>query len=147
MFSFEFCEIQFLSYNFSQDKPKIYAKLPCVKSVQSAFGLNISPYSVRILEITNQKNSAYGHFSRSVRYADIPSIKNLLIRKSLWCILKSDFHLPNKNFLLTSMITFKNGEKCFLFQGPFALQIFKFLFRLFGHVEKGLDKKDKVNLR
>ena len=28
----------------------------------------ISPYSVRIQENTNQKNSEYGHFSRSVNY-------------------------------------------------------------------------------
>ena len=42
----------------------------CMKSVRirnfsGSFLLRISPYSVRIRENTNQKNSEYGHFSRS----------------------------------------------------------------------------------
>ena len=54
----------------------------CVKSVRirsysgpyfPAFGLNkethsVSPYSIRMLENTDQNNSEYGHFSRSVSY-------------------------------------------------------------------------------
>ena len=38
-------------------------------------------------------------------------------------------------------------KNAFYFKAVFALKIFKFLFRLFGHVEKRLDKKDKGNLR
>ena len=54
----------------------------CVKSVSirsfpgpyfPAFGLNtICPYSVRMLENTDQKNSEYGHFLRSVGVEDLP---------------------------------------------------------------------------
>ena len=44
---------------------------------------------------------------------------------------------------------FKNDEKCFLFnlKAFFGLEIFKFLFWLFGYVEKWLDLKDEVNLK
>ena len=64
----------------AQEKLMFAYKKHCVKSVRirsfsgphfPAFGLNkeeilrISPYSVRIRENTDQKNSEYGHFSRS----------------------------------------------------------------------------------
>ena len=35
----------------------------------------------------------------------------------------------------------------FTFKAPFVLKIFKFLSRLFFHVAKRLDKKDKLNLK
>ena len=35
----------------------------------------------------------------------------------------------------------------FILKSPFVLKIFKFLSRLFGHVAKRLDKKDKVNVK
>ena len=43
---------------------------------------------------------------------------------------------------------FENDEKCyFTLKVLFALKIFKFLFWLFGHVEKRLDYKDKLNFK
>ena len=38
-------------------------------------------------------------------------------------------------------------KNAFYFKALFALKIFKFLSKLFGHVKKRLDKIDKVNLR
>ena len=48
-------------------------------SVFSAFGINTEryhPYSVRMRENTDQKNSDYGHFSRSVQGAKTFGCKN-----------------------------------------------------------------------
>ena len=46
---------------------------------------------------------------------------------------------PSKKiYYFLKLQPFKNDEKCFLFRlkALFALEIFKFLFYLFGHVEK-----------
>ena len=45
--------------------------------------------------------------------------------------------------------SFKNDEKYFSFilKALFVLKIFKFLFRLFGHVKKRSDQKDKINFK
>ena len=45
---------------------------------------------------------------------------------------------------------FKNDEKCFLYftlKALFVLNIFNFLSRTFGHIEKQLHLKDKVNFK
>ena len=62
--------------------------------------------------------------------------------------LKSDSHLLKKFFYLFQWKTFKSDEKCCLFHLKiffFPSKIIKFLSWLFGHLEKMLDWKDKVN--
>ena len=46
------------------------------------------------------------------------------------------------------MKAFKSDEKCyFILKTLFVLEIFKFLFELFGHVEKAAYYKDRVNFK
>ena len=63
----------------------------------------------------------------------------------LQIILKSDFHLPKQLFVF---ICFNEGPlkmmknaSYFMIKVLFILEIFKFLFRHFGYVEKRLDKE------
>ena len=56
-----------------------------------AFGLNISPYSVRMRENTDQNNSEYGHFSRSVCLAKIYKLlSTCLFKRNIFicCLIK-----------------------------------------------------------
>ena len=73
-----------------------------------------SPYSVRMWENMDQKNSEHGHFLRSVMILEGPVRINavtLLIYK-LWTeCLKSDSHLPKKFVLFASMIALQKWWK------------------------------------
>ena len=62
-------------------------------------------------------------------------------------VLKSDSHLPKKFFICFNDNPSKIMKNAFYFilNALFVLKIFKFLSWLFGHVEKRLDQKDKVN--
>ena len=75
-----------------------WLKYYCVKSARirsfsgpyfPAFGLNtgISQYSVRMRENTDQKNSEYGHFSRSVQFCTYECISRLLGKVLLYCVI------------------------------------------------------------
>ena len=55
-------------------------------------------------------------------------------------------HLRQYLAIKRSLKMMKNALD-FTSKALFVLNIFKFLSRLFGHVAKGLDKKDKVNFK
>ena len=50
-------------------------------------------------------------------------------------VLKLDFYLPKKSTLLNPLKMIKNAFN-FILEAPFVLKILKFLYWLFGHVEK-----------
>ena len=67
--------LAFVSYFFTLREKCLY--LEFFRSVFPAFGRNaesISPYSVRIGENADQKNSEYGHCSRYVNCAVVVSV-------------------------------------------------------------------------
>ena len=68
---------------------------------------------------------------------------------SCGCILWNIFFLKAQFQVNWKWKSFKNDEKCFLFQliSSFILKIFKFLSWLFGHVQKQFDQKNKVNFK
>ena len=60
-----------------------------------------------------------------------------------------DSHLPKKCVIYFTESTFKiiNHASCSILKALFVLKIFKCLSRIFGHAEKRLDSKDKVNFK
>ena len=62
-----------------------------------SFKLRKSPYSVRMRENKDRKNSEYRHFSRSVEYRKRPMTSNLL------CFLSN---FPNNGLLIFDIIKF-----------------------------------------
>ena len=70
----------------------------------------------------------------------------MAVRKPI--LLKLDSHLPKKIFIIclndTHSKTIKNAFY-FILKALFVLETFKFLSWTFVHLEKRLDKKDKVN--
>ena len=93
-------------------------QMHCVKSVRyrcfsglyfPAFGLN-SPYSVRLRENTDQKNSKYGHFSCSDGSLWLLSSYHLNFRLSKIDSV-SHFFFNLQEHAQTDSITEPNGEK------------------------------------
>ena len=68
----------------------------------------------------------------------------LFIFRIFLLFLTLDSHLPRKLCfcLIESPLT-----SYFIIKTIFVLKIFKFLSKLFGHVEKAADQKDKVNFK
>ena len=69
--------------------------------------------------------------------------KNLSLSYALKCALSG-----LRKFLTTeSSLKIMKNTFYFILKALFVLKVFKFVFRLFGHVEKRLDKKARVNLK
>ena len=71
---------------------------------------------------------------------------NSLMRQS-WKIIKGILSYLRQFLATESPLKMIKNTFDFTSKGVFILKIFKFLFWLFGHVAKQLDKKDKINFK
>ena len=81
-----------------------------------------------------------------VKFLRTPFLKNIFQRLCFWKeIVKGT--LSGLRQILVAKSPFKMMKNAFYFtlKAIFILEIFKFLFWLFGHVGKRLDKKPKIN--
>ena len=108
-----------VDHNKKLDDFSTAIKYHCVKCVRirsysgphfPAFGLNISPYSVRMRENADQNNSAYGHFSRTECFLFI--IKYLILiplQNCLRCKIKATVELKYPFIEKKSIYLFEYG--------------------------------------